>query len=86
MKRASFDISKSDGACLWIVDTWQPNRGQLTVTNDAEKVVEVLHVLYPGARIIYRDTGGQWAELVHDGPTFIGFGPVPSELRTEGMP
>lgn len=38
----------------------------MTITNDAERVVEVLAraVALPGRRVLYRDTDGRWDELV----------------------
>ena len=81
MKRASFDVLSVDARVVWVVDRWGPRKAQLTVTNDAEHVVEILHTLYPGRRIMARDTGAQWAELLHDGPVFHGWAPVPDEFR-----
>lgn len=55
--------------------------GTMTITNDAEGVVErALAQLgnYDGKeppRIIYKDTMGEWAELGHDGHRFTGFKP-----------
>ncbi len=49
----------------------------MSVTNDAEAVVAAVLRNYPwAARIVYRDTEGEWAELRHDGfSVFKGFGP-----------
>jgi len=51
--------------------------GLMTVTNDAESVVEfVLGQICkwnPDVRILYKDSEGQWDELQHDGIKFIGF-------------
>lgn len=57
---------------VWIVD-YDDSR---SVTNDAEAVVAALQPEYPGFRVIYRDTDGNWDELKHDGGRFIGFAPA----------
>jgi hypothetical protein len=44
-----------------------------SVTNDAENVVEEVNRQYPARRIIYRDTDGQWDELVHNNGVFVDF-------------
>jgi hypothetical protein len=51
-----------------------------SITNDAENVVEQVAKEYPGHRIIYRDTQGQWDELVHNDGEFVGFAPYHEEL------
>lgn len=48
----------------------------LSVTNDAENVVREILQRTPVDRIFYRDTEGQWDELVHDGQRFTGFAPI----------
>ena len=47
----------------------------MSVTNDAENVVEVINARYPGYRIIYRDTEFRWDELLHESGVFKGFAP-----------
>jgi hypothetical protein len=47
----------------------------MSVTNDAENVVADVLRQYPDHRIIYRDTMGQWDELVHFNGKFTGFAP-----------
>lgn len=49
------------------------DQGGVTVTNDAEAVVEEVHKLHPGKRIVYRDTDGDWDELRHTEGKFTGF-------------
>lgn len=72
---ADWHIVKSDSErrIVWIVDE---DRGNRSVTNDADKVVAELHVNYPGFRIIYRDSIGNWDELCHDGALFTGYRPA----------
>jgi hypothetical protein len=64
--RASYYIAGADpNRCIvWIVDM------------DEECVVAEVNALYPGFRIIYRDTEGQWDELLHEGGKFHGFAPA----------
>lgn len=51
-----------------------PEYGGRSVTNDAETVVHNVLARFPGYRIVYRDTDGQWDELVHNGRDFVKFG------------
>ena len=49
--------------------------GPMSVTNDAENVVaDLLAAGHSNYRIVYRDSMGQWDELLHNGFRFIGFG------------
>jgi len=55
--------------------------GNMSVTNDAERVIGALHRSLPGGLkeriVIYKDTMGMWDELCHDGQgNFTGFKPV----------
>ena len=52
----------------------------MSVTNDAEAVVEQLHAMYPTKRYVYTDTAGDVDELLHDGPTFTGFAPYKEQV------
>lgn len=47
----------------------------MSVTNDAENVVREVNAQRPGYRILYRDTMGNWDELLHDNGIFQGFAP-----------
>ena len=77
MIRASFRVAKAvakpDGTrIVWIEDLV----GSFSVTNDAEAVCRHLQHDFPGYRIIYRDTDGNWDELKHCGAEFQGFAPA----------
>lgn len=62
---------------VFIVDE---DRGK-SVTNDAERVVSELAGRYgKNPRFIYRDTMGEWGELVHNGARFIGFKPYAEDV------
>lgn len=74
--RASFEIN----AVLWeqkailIIDRADIDE-TMSITNDAEAVVDFLNGSYPGFRIFYRDTMDNWDELVHDNGVFQRFNP-----------
>ena len=70
---AIYKIAKVTPTKVFIIDQDKP--GCLSVTNDAEAVVEAVCRHYPGRRIIYRDTTGQWDELVHAKGSFVDFAP-----------
>lgn len=57
--------------------------GGRSVTNAAEAVVAECLREYGKRRIIYRDTGGQWDELVHDGERFTTYAPAAEIARKE---
>lgn len=78
-----FTIRLADDSFVAITDECDTHGGR-SVTNAAEEVVAFLLPLYPGRRIIYRDTEGRWDELAHDGKKFTGFKPMPSCFRLEG--
>ncbi len=65
----SFNVEKVTHSWLFIVD----NNDGLSVTNDAENVCEALALKYGNKRIMYRDTEGQWDELVHNHGIFKRF-------------
>lgn len=59
---------------LWITDL----NGPKSITNDAEQVVaELTSSFGKDKRIIYRDTQGEWWELIHRNGEFAGYQPVP---------
>jgi hypothetical protein len=71
---------------IFIVD----EDGPLSVTNDAERVCsEAVGEDEDGRdttsyRLVYRDTRGDWDELVHDRGTFRGFRPTPNRKAFGG--
>lgn len=58
--------------CIFIRDM---NCGNKSVTNDAEAVVREVNMAFPGKRIVYRDSEGDWAELAHNNGRFETFKP-----------
>lgn len=48
--------------------------GRMSVTNDAEEVYRWINkIAYPGRRVVYQDSEGDWAEIVSSG-LYGGFG------------
>ena len=58
----------------------------MSVTNDAENVVADVLTKYPNYQIIYRDTMGEWGELMHLNGKFKGFGPANEYSMVSAMP
>jgi hypothetical protein len=57
--------------------------GRMSVTNDAEAVYAHLQEKYPGGRVIYCDSDGNWEEIIigpnSEGRTGIWFKPYRGE-------
>lgn len=49
------------------------NDGSMSITNDAEAVTAMYGK--KGHRIVYKDTMGQWDELIHENGMFKDFAP-----------
>jgi hypothetical protein len=79
--RAHYRIATVTPVAVLIIDL---DDGATTVTNDAEAVVAGILELYPQPaehsdkprRIVYRDTEGDWSELLHDGTKFTGYAAI----------
>lgn len=72
--RSRFYVQEVTDDAVYIVDLAN-ECGTMSVTNDAENVVANIAQEYSNKRIIYRDTDGQWDELVHDNGRFLRFAP-----------
>jgi hypothetical protein len=76
--KADYATVETRPGIVFIVDL---NDGNMSVTNDAEAVVDEVVRNYrrhtpqsiSGPRIIYRDSDGQWDELVHVNGVFKTF-------------
>lgn len=77
MRQSDYRIVSTDDDFVFLVDL---NLGNLSVTNDAENVVEAVARKHGSKRIIYRDSQGDWSELVHDGERFVDFAPYSGEV------
>ena len=80
-KRCQYHINRVVFLDKIIYITDECNGSQLSVTNDAERVCEELNKSHPGFRIIYKDTNGDWDEIVHVDGVFQGFRPVVEGLK-----
>lgn len=78
--QAEFSVRQVDHgrSIVWIVD----NDVGCSVTNAAESVCAYMNERYPGYRVIYRDTDGNWDEFKHQNGEFFGFAPA----RELGLP
>jgi hypothetical protein len=78
-KSAMFKIITMDKSIIFIHELYDHKNKSLykTVTNDAEKVVEILYskltLLYNDRRLFYRDTRGRIDEIVHQDGKFVEF-------------
>lgn len=72
-RRSDWHITTSDPnrKIVWIVDE---DKGNMSVTNDAERVVQAVLEVFPNYRIVYRDSEGNWNELHHKNGYFTGYG------------
>lgn len=60
-KRADYDIVRVESDRVFIIDL---DLGNKSVTNDAEYVYSDLQSLWPNRRVIYRDSMGNWDEMI----------------------
>jgi hypothetical protein len=82
--KASFDHHMRRGV-LVLIDR---DDGHMSITNNAEEVVEycLKHLVpSPTTLIIYRDTDGNYDQLIHDGSRFGGFGPLRETCLNEAV-
>lgn len=81
MTRSSYSEMAVMHGFVFITDNCRP--GSMSVTNDAERVVQECLGIYGERRIIYRDSEGEWAELLHTGIQFRGFAPYTDRTPDE---
>lgn len=63
-RRSDYDIVRVEHDRVFIIDL---DLGNKSVTNDAEYVYNELQEMWPGRRVIYRDTNNKWDEIkCHD--------------------
>lgn len=74
LNRAVYEVVKVAPDCVWIEDCSRDSQLAVkSVTNDAEHVCEELFARYGQRRFLYRDTDGNWDELVHEAGKFTEF-------------
>lgn len=71
-KHAAYDVVTFDDGAVWIVDR-SAEENTKSITNDADWVAGELALHYGGRRIFYRDSMGNWDEIVHDCGAFVCF-------------
>lgn len=86
MKLPNYIITKNmpDGSALRIKDIG-PWDEYPTITNSAEELVPVLiakGLLPKGRRLFYTDSDGQMDELLIKDGRFVGFSPLPENIRS----
>ncbi len=81
-RKADYEIIKVAPDAVFLVDL---DRGNVSVTNDADRVVAEVHKLHPGKRIFYRDSMGNWDELDHKNGVFTGYLPARARGKVEGL-
>ena len=74
-KSSNCEVIASSPKCVIIRDVG-PWSEYMTVTNDAERVVELLVGGLGGRRLFYLDSEGELGELKIDNGRFSGFGAV----------
>lgn len=79
--RSSYSEMAVMAGFVFIIDNCRP--GAMSVTNDAENVVQECLSRYGERRIIYRDSEGEWAELLHTGIQFRGLAPYTDRTPDE---
>jgi hypothetical protein len=72
--RSMFHVEEITPDAVFIVDDCDEHQC-MSVTNDAEQVTEFLFKTIGDKRIFYKDTMGQWDELLHNKGVFQNFKP-----------
>lgn len=77
-----FFVMQVDRGRVFLVDK---NLGRRSVTNDAEAVTEWCQQVYPGKRVIYRDSMGRWDEMLITSDNAVSFAPYGEYLPMESL-
>lgn len=81
MNAATYEIVRWSEDCVLIKDTGQHDK-QLTITNDAERVVAALSPMLQGRRLEYLDSEGNRDQLLVRDGQFAGFAPAKATDET----
>lgn len=65
MNHADYEIVRVEEDRVFIVDL---DLGKKSVTNDSDFVYDEVRRVFPGKRVIYRDSMGRWDEIVQFTP------------------
>lgn len=71
--KARYNVVNNTADIIFIEDVGHTYT--MSVTNDAGNVVYAIVNMYGDKRIVYKDSEGNWDELLHDGDQFTGFRP-----------
>lgn len=82
MSRARYSASLS-GNVIIVIDEYSDANPTMTVTNDADNVVDEVWRKFGDHRIIYRDSCGDWDELRHRRGVFLAYRPLDDEMKGE---
>jgi|GEM_PF-3030794 len=63
MNRSDYEIVRIEDDRVFIVDL---DLGNMSVTNDADNVLEEINKNFPNRRLIYKDTLGNWDEITYN--------------------
>jgi hypothetical protein len=72
--RSRFYVQDVTEEAVFIVDLAN-ECNTMSITNDAENVVANVAQAFGNKRIVYKDTMGQWDELIHENGVFVRFAP-----------
>lgn len=75
MIRSKFTVNVVTDNAVFITDDCETHGPCMSVTNDAENVTQHLYEKFGDKQIFYKDTMGQWDELVHKCGKFLKFAP-----------
>jgi hypothetical protein len=68
--RCDFEVLTIDDRAVYLADL---NLGGRSLTNDAANVCAECVLRFGNLRIVYRDSIGSWAELIHVGGKFLAY-------------
>lgn len=74
---ADYSVIRITSSFIYLIDL----DGKKSITNDAEAIcAEVVHC-HGCKRIAYRDSQGEWGELIHENGRFATFAPLKVDIR-----
>lgn len=74
--RSRWHYMADERTVIYVIDDFDEQNPTVSVTNDADAVIQALAAIQDltGKRVFYRDTEGDWDELLHNNGVFNGFG------------
>jgi hypothetical protein len=78
MKQSNFEVIGITDRVVYLEDL---DQGGKSVTNDAERVYAWCQHHYPGKKVVYRDSEGEWAQMfMEQGISWVKFEPWHGEM------